>query len=127
MTSFALFVAMLISMPESSSAFMVKPSHSLLYHTVERGSRYTHTSLFAQKKIDRFTKNRRQELGLPDDADEYDLDEALRNNTDPFISKVVAGSFILTMIALLVVAIVLPSLTDYGEGVCNPLLTAGRC
>jgi hypothetical protein len=83
--------------------------------------------LKAQKKFDRFTKNRRQELGLPDDADEYDLDEALRNNTDPFISKVIAGSFILTMIILLVVAIVLPSLTDYGEGVCNPLLTGGRC
>jgi len=75
----------------------------------------------------RFTNQRRKQLGINEDDDEYDLEMALNNNTDPFISKVVAGSFILTMIALLVVGIVLPSITDYGDGVCNPILTAGRC
>jgi hypothetical protein len=49
---------------------------------------------------------RRKELGLPDDADEYDLDVALNNNTDAGITKIVAGSFILVMIALLVVGLV---------------------
>ncbi|CAB9510198.1 expressed unknown protein [Seminavis robusta] len=75
----------------------------------------------------KISKKRKAELGIPDGADEYDLYEALRNNTDDTISKVVAGSFIVVMIALLVAGIVVPSLTDYGEGVCNPILTAGRC
>ncbi|KAL3776809.1 hypothetical protein ACHAW5_006228 [Stephanodiscus triporus] len=51
-------------------------------------------------------QKRRRELGLPDDADEYDLDVALNNNTDAGITKIVAGSFILVMIALLVVGLV---------------------
>jgi hypothetical protein len=34
---------------------------------------------------------------------------------------------IATIFALLVVGVIIPSLTDYGEGVCNPILTAGRC
>ena len=51
-------------------------------------------------------KKRRDELGISDDEDEYDLDVALNNNTDPFITKVIAGSFILAMIALLVVGLV---------------------
>lgn len=49
------------------------------------------------------------------------------NNTDPLISKIIAGSFILVMIALLTVGLIIPLTTDYGEGVCNPVLTAGRC
>ena len=49
---------------------------------------------------------RRKELGLPDDADEYDLDVALNNNTDAGITKIIAGSFILVMIVLLVVGLV---------------------
>ena len=64
---------------------------------------------------------------MDDTEDEYDLDVALENNTDPLISKIVAGSLILTMIALLIVGLVIPLTTDYGEGVCNPLLTGGRC
>jgi hypothetical protein len=51
-------------------------------------------------------KKRRKELGLPDDADEYDLDVALNNNTDAGITKIIAGSFIMVMIALLVVGLV---------------------
>lgn len=49
-----------------------------------------------------YDKRRREELGLPDDADEYDLDEALNNNTDDTISKIVAGSLIVAVIACLV-------------------------
>mmetsp|Transcript_24440 Transcript_24440/g.37028 ORF Transcript_24440/g.37028 Transcript_24440/m.37028 type:complete len:126 (+) Transcript_24440:3-380(+) len=75
-------------------------------------------------KID---KKRRKELGLPEDADEYDLDVALNNNTDAGITKIIAGSFILVMLALLVVGLVIPSITDYGDGVCSPIQNGGRC
>lgn len=70
---------------------------------------------------------RRNQLGIPDDEDEYDLGVALNANTDPLITKIIAGSFILVVVALLVAGIILPSLTDYGDGVCNPIKTAGRC
>jgi hypothetical protein len=76
---------------------------------------------------DKLTKERRQKPGVADDEDEYDLGRALNANTDPLISKIIAGSFILVMITLLVVGVVLPSITDYGEGVCNPIVTKGRC
>ena len=76
------------------------------------------------KKI---SKDRRKKLGIADDEDEYDLDIALENSTDPFITKVIAGSLILTILVLLVAGIVVPATTDYGDGVCNPLLTGGRC
>ncbi|KAL7509102.1 hypothetical protein ACHAXN_006130, partial [Cyclotella atomus] len=67
------------------------------------------------------------QLGISDDEDEYDLDAALSANTDPGITKIIAGSFILVMIALLVVGLVIPSLTDYGDGVCSPIQNGGRC
>ena len=37
------------------------------------------------------TTDRRKKLGIADDEDEYDLEMALDNNTDPFITKVIAG------------------------------------
>ncbi|KAL7471860.1 hypothetical protein ACHAXS_012167 [Conticribra weissflogii] len=77
-----------------------------------------------QKKI---TQQRRKQLGIADDEDEYDLDFALDNNTDAGITKIIAGSFILVMIALLVVGLVIPSITDYGDGVCSPIQNGGRC
>ena len=77
--------------------------------------------------ISKMKADRRKKLGLYDDADEYDLGVALENNTDPFISKVIAGSLILAILALLVVGVIIPATTDYGEGVCNALLTGGRC
>ena len=51
-------------------------------------------------------QKRRKELGLGDEDREYDLDVALSNNTDAEITKIIAGSFILVMIALLVVGLV---------------------
>ena len=75
----------------------------------------------------KISDKRRQQLGIMDNEDEYDLGMALRNNTDDTISKIIAGSLIVTMIALLVAGIVIPATTDYGDGVCNPMLTAGRC
>lgn len=75
----------------------------------------------------KITKERRKQLGINDDEDEYDLYFALDNNTDPFITKLIAGSLIITIFGLLIAGVVIPSLTDYGEGVCNPLLTGGRC
>ena len=74
-----------------------------------------------------FFITQQKELGLPDDADEYDLDVALNNNTDAGITKIIAGSFILVMLALLVVGLVIPSITDYGDGVCSPIQNGGRC
>jgi hypothetical protein len=84
----------------------------------------TPSTLYARDKL---SPERRKKLGVADDEDEYDLGQALNANTDPLISKIIAGSFILVMVSLLVVGVVLPSLTDYGEGVCNPILTRGRC
>ncbi len=74
-----------------------------------------------------FYITQQRELGLPEDADEYDLDVALNNNTDAGITKIIAGSFILVMLALLVVGLVIPSITDYGDGVCSPIQNGGRC
>jgi hypothetical protein len=73
------------------------------------------------------TADRRKKLGLNDDDDEYDLGVALANNTDPFISKVIAGSLLVAIFGLLVAGVVIPATTDYGEGVCNTILTGGRC
>lgn len=72
-------------------------------------------------------QKRRNQLGISDDEDEYDLDEALRVNTDDTISKIIAGSFIVAMVALLYFGLIQPSLTDYGEGVCSPIQNGGRC
>ncbi|KAL7547617.1 hypothetical protein ACHAWF_010902 [Thalassiosira exigua] len=72
-------------------------------------------------------QKRRNQLGISDDEDEYDLDVALSTNTDAGITKIIAGSFILVMIALLVVGLVIPSVTDYGDGVCSPIQNGGRC
>jgi hypothetical protein len=78
-------------------------------------------------RINKMTNERRKKLGVNDDEDEYDLDMALNNNTDPIITKIIAGSLIVSIMALLIYGIVIPATTDYGEGVCNPLLTGGRC
>jgi len=89
----------------------------------------TVTTLYAKNQPgnDKISAQRRKQLGIADDEDEYDLGFALEQNTDDTISKIVAGSFILIMIALLIVGVVLPSTTDYGEGICNPIQNAGRC
>ena len=75
----------------------------------------------------KISNSRRKKLGIAEDEDEYDLDIALDNSTDPFITKVIAGSLILSITALLVAGIIIPATTDYGEGLCNALLTGGRC
>ena len=75
----------------------------------------------------KISKKRRQQLGIPENEQEYDLEAALDANTDSLITKIIAGSFILVVIALLVVGIVIPSATDFGEGVCSPIQNGGRC
>jgi hypothetical protein len=80
-----------------------------------------------EKPNPKMNSARRKKLGVADDEDEYDLDIALENNTDPFITKVIAGSLILAITGLLVAGVIVPATTDYGEGVCNALLTGGRC
>lgn len=72
------------------------------------------------------SEKRKKQLGIVDER-EYDLGVALATNTDPLITKLIAGSFILVVMALLIAGIVVPSMTDYGEGVCNPIRSAGRC
>jgi hypothetical protein len=37
------------------------------------------------------TSDRRKKLGIADNEDEYDLEMALDNNTDPIITKIIAG------------------------------------
>ena len=71
--------------------------------------------------------SRRRQLGVADDEDEYDLGVALNANTDPLITKIVAGSAIVVIIALLFAGVVIPSLSNYGEGVCIPIQHGGRC
>jgi hypothetical protein len=79
------------------------------------------------RRNDKISQERRRQLGIADDEDEYDLDVALSSNTDPLISKIIAGSLIVVLLGLLVVGVVIPSLTDYGDYVCNPIRTGGRC
>jgi hypothetical protein len=69
---------------------------------------------------------RRKKLGVNDDEEEYDLEMALDNSTDPLITKIIAGSLILSILTLLIFGLVIPATTDYGNA-CNPLLTGGRC
>lgn len=96
-------------------------------------TRRADTSSIVQARISRIqlhekiSDKRRKQLGIGEGEDEYDLGVALNTNTDPLISKIIAGSFILVMISLLVVGVIIPYTTDYGEGVCNPILTQGRC
>lgn len=95
----------------------------------DRHRRLSLLLMAAKKKPEQslISQQRRNQLGIGEDEDEYDLGVALEANTDPFITKVIAGSFIVIMVALLVAGVIVPSLTDYGEGVCNPILTQGRC
>lgn len=83
--------------------------------------------LYAKQKPPKISDKRRKQLGINPDEDEYDLGFALEQNTDPLITKLIAGSLIVIIIGLLLAAVIIPSLTDYGEGVCNPIRTGGRC
>merc|ERR1711871_603770 len=75
----------------------------------------------------KYSSERRKKLGLGDEADEeYDLDKALDQNTDPLITKLIAGSLIVTLLSLVYVGLVQPAMNPV-EGLCNPLLTQGRC
>jgi hypothetical protein len=76
----------------------------------------------------KLSDKRKKELGVAEDEDEYDLSKALDANTDPLITKIIAGSLILVIIGLLVVAVIVPLTTDYNDsGLCNPIVNAGRC
>ena len=83
----------------------------------------TPTYLFEKRINDK----RRRELGIADDEDEYDLDVALDQNTDPFITKVIAGSLILAIGGLLVVGVIIPMTAPQDGMMCNPIQNAGRC
>ena len=75
-----------------------------IQHNKHRSNKHdANSSSFSLHMIDQKRKN---QLGISDDEDEYDLYRALDVNTDKGITKIVAGSFILVMIALLVVGLV---------------------
>ncbi|GMI48239.1 hypothetical protein TrCOL_g2942 [Triparma columacea] len=95
------------------------PSPTTLFINKKRRA-LSPTTLFINKK-------RREELGMEDDDFEYDLDQALNNNTDPFITKVIAGSLILVIFALLVVGVIIPLTAPIEGGLCSPIQNGGRC
>lgn len=107
-----------------AAAFSVPERRTVTFGVASRAPTPRRTFTVLNERI---TDKRRKQLGISGDEDEYDLGVALENSTDPFISKLIAGALIATIFALLVVGVIIPSLTDYGEGVCNPILTAGRC
>jgi hypothetical protein len=108
-----------------TAAFSV-PARTVAFGVASRAPTPTPRRTFTVLN-ERITDKRRKQLGITGDEDEYDLGVALENSTDPLISKIIAGALIVTIFALLVAGVIIPSLTDYGEGVCNPILTAGRC
>lgn len=124
LTSLVVLTALIAS---TTTGFTIPASNTVVVPKAQQHVIASNTVLHAWGGNGRFSDERRQKLGINEDDDEYDLDLALENNTDPLISKIVAGSFIVTMIGLLVVGLIIPYTTDYGEGVCNPILTSGRC
>lgn len=106
-----------------SFAPKIQHSTSLQQRHETKNNRFTSSTLLRA----RINEKRRKQLGINDDEDEYDLYFALDQNTDPLITKLIAGSLIVVLIGLLVAGVVIPSLTDYGEGVCSPIQNAGRC
>jgi hypothetical protein len=125
-------LALMLLITPVTHSFILSPSCKAYSKTTTRTTTATaaRTTLWAKKVQGSNTKlspQRRQKLGIADDEDEYDLDRALENNTDPLISKIVAGSLILVILGLLIVGVIVPSLTDYGEGVCSPIQNGGRC
>ena len=116
-------VSILVFFVAVASAFIV-PRQSSSFVSAQCVSRVAPSAVVLHAKI---SEKRRKELGIADDEDEYDLGMALDTNTDPLISKIIAGSLIVVILGLLIVGVVIPLTTDYGEGVCNPILTQGRC
>lgn len=102
-------------------------AHQQLVPVFQYATRYTTQHAQRGGVCNMIDQKRRKQLGISEDEDEYDLDVALSANTDAGITKIIAGSFILVMIALLVVGLVIPSITDYGDGVCSPIQNGGRC
>jgi hypothetical protein len=74
-------------------------------------------------------KDRRDQLGLGAEDDEYDLQMALDNNTDRTIVKIVAAAAFVSIVGGLVVGVLLPLLdgSQASEGFCVPAQNGGRC
>ena len=127
--SFLLFALLGISFLKMSLAFSpINTSLSRTHRSVTESVTFLNAKRKEQPQIGKtISGSRRKQLGIGEGEDEYDLGVALDVNTDPFITKVIAGSLIVAIIALLVAGIIIPATTDYGEGVCRPILTGGRC
>ena len=135
-------IAFLCISTSNTSAFTPPPTTTVPNNKIAEKGSITDSSLFifgnnnkkkqaSDEEIfggkSRISDKRRQQLGIGDNEEEYDLGVALQANTDDTISKIIAGSFIIAISALLVAGIVIPATTDYGDGICNALASGGRC
>ena len=120
-------------MVKIASAFICNIEHYHLPETVPgngraqlliSGKQNCHKSFALLAQL---SDKRKKELGVADDEDEYDLSQALNANTDPLITKLIAGSLIIVIIGLLTVAVIIPLTSETVDGLCNPILNAGRC
>jgi hypothetical protein len=124
--SYCMLLLIFASFCGFSNAFTVNPrTNQILLPNQSR--RTTSPAASTYLLFGKLSNERKKQLGVDQDEDEYDLGRALETNTDPLITKMIAGSLIVVIIGLLIVAVIIPSTTDYGEGICNPLLTGGRC
>jgi predicted RND superfamily exporter protein len=115
---FGMMISFVVSFSLQPSCFDFRDSLSS-YHNDQRCA--------SSVLLARLSDKRKKELGVADDEDEYDLSQALNANTDPLITKLIAGSLIVVVIGLLVVAVIIPLTSDTGDGLCNPILNSGRC
>ena len=70
-------------------SLVLLPSSSLPLKATTTSSLSLPSSRFAiHARNNKYSKSRRNKLGLDEDDDEYDLDQALDRNTDPLISKI---------------------------------------
>ena len=77
--------------PGSSSSSSLPPQDPLVQLHIFGGGGGNSNDQSKRPPTNSMTTDRRKKLGIADDEDEYDLEMALDNNTDPFITKVIAG------------------------------------
>jgi len=128
-----LLVSILSIFALSTQSFILPSKTTTTIPFQTSSPRYSHHLILLEAKKPQqlpkggLTNARKKQLGVTGDEDEYDLDVALDANTDPLITKIIAGSAILAIIALLVVGVIIPSTSDFGDGVCVPIQNGGRC
>jgi hypothetical protein len=125
--SFLSSFLLIVTMVSAVISFSLHPSCFLFTGSGSLSSKRSDVRFSSSVVLAKLSEKRKKELGVADDEDEYDLSQALNANTDPLITKLVAGSLIVVVIGLLVVAVIIPLTSDSGDGLCNPILNSGRC